>query len=224
MYADQVVIGWVTATIQDVGAATFVSEFFTNNKLDGIVGLGFRADDSCHPDPCPTFMDQVGPTLPLNLFTSALQKGKPGTYDFGFTDHAKYKDTIVCKLLPMPRLPRTIQLTNTTASDAEIDHSGTGLPLFWEFRATGYSIGNGKKIARDIPAIVDTGTTFLRVEQPIVNAFYEGVKGAHNSSLQGGIIFDCTAKLQDLDLFIGGPKRTMPGAYGVYQKVDEPAG
>lgn len=84
VYADKVVIGGVTATVQAVEAATSVSSSFVTGKSDGLVGLGFEEGNTCSPNSCYGFIHQAGPNMPKAIFTATLKHNAPGEYDFGF--------------------------------------------------------------------------------------------------------------------------------------------
>ena len=201
VYADKVVIGKVTATIQAIEAATSVSSSFVTGIQDGIVGLGFEVGNTCSPDYCYTFMQQVAPTLPLPVFTATLKHNAPGEYDFGFIDTTKYTGALTYNGL-----------------------TGNLGGSYWEFALGGYSIGSGARVAHATTAIADTGTSLLITDQAIVNAYYAGVTGAAYNTTQGGVIFPCTStsKLKDLSYYINGTKHTMPAAYGVYGQIGDP--
>ena len=70
-------------------------------------------------------------------------------------------------------------------------------------------------------AVADTGTSLAYVDQAIVTAYYKAVKG-HLNSQYGLWTFPCAnaAKLPTFSFYIGGQKRTMPGAYGNYGPAD----
>lgn len=65
------------------------------------------------------------------LFAVALKHNAPGSYDFGFIDHAKFKGDIVY---------------------ADVDSSKG----FWNFTAKGYTIGNGRESSTPIAGIAGT--------------------------------------------------------------------
>ncbi|ORY66616.1 microbial aspartic proteinase [Pseudomassariella vexata] len=67
---------------------------------------------------------------------------------------------------------------------------------FWEFTASGYSIGDDESNDH-ITGIVDTGTSLLLLDQSIVQSYYEQVSGAYNSNTYGGYTFDCDVNLPD---------------------------
>jgi aspergillopepsin I len=82
-----IAVGQVTATSQAVEAATSVSSTFVQDTSnDGLVGLAFSSINTVQPNPVPTFFDNVKSSLTQALFAADLQKGQPGSYDFGVSD------------------------------------------------------------------------------------------------------------------------------------------
>lgn len=200
---DSVAVGGVTATVQAVEAATSVSTQFVNGIQDGIVGLGFIEGNQCSPNRCYGFIHQLAGVLPKTLFTATLRHNAPGEYDLGFIDSSKYTGSLVY----------------TDVSDIQ----GNG---FWEFVASGYSLGNGAQVSGSIDAIADTGTSLALVDDAIVNAYYANAAGATYNDTLGGVIFPCSSasSLPSLSFYINGAKRTMPAGYGVYGTLSSPAG
>lgn len=83
VYADQVVVGGVTATSQAVEAATSVSSEFVQDPSDGLLGLAFSSINTVTPNKATTFFDTVLSTLNQALFTADLTSNGPGEYTFG---------------------------------------------------------------------------------------------------------------------------------------------
>lgn len=190
VYADSVVVGGVTATSQAVEAATSVSAQFTQDTAnDGLLGLAFSSINTVQPQQQTTFFDTVKSTLASPVFTADLQKGEPGSYDFGYIDSSKYVGSI------------TYVPVNTANG-------------FWEFTAGGYSVGSGSVISGSIgDSIADTGTTLLYLPARVVSDYYKQVSGAKNSRSLGGYIFNCNANLPDFNVDIGGSIFKVPGSY-----------
>lgn len=101
VFADTVNIGGASVTSQAVEAATSVSSrFASNTNKDGLVGLGFGNINTCSPNKCKTFMDNIAGDLEEPLFTASLKYQAAGSYDFGYIDPSKYTGSItyaVCK-------------------------------------------------------------------------------------------------------------------------------
>ncbi|KAK8190567.1 aspartic peptidase domain-containing protein [Phyllosticta capitalensis] len=196
VYADKVVVGGVTATSQAVEAATSVSSSFTSDTdNDGLLGLAFSSINTVSPQAQNTFFDTVADQLAKKLFAVTLKKGEAGTYDFGYIDQSKY-----------------------TGEIAYIDvDSSEG---YWGFTADGYAVGDGSVTGSSFSAIADTGTTLVYLPDEIVDAYYAKVDGASYDEQQAGYTFACSTDLPDFSLSLGGAKRTVPGNYINYAKVD----
>lgn len=184
VYADKVVVGGVTATSQDVEAATSVSSEFTQDTAnDGLLGLAFSSINTVTPNQATTFFDTVKSSLASPLFTARLRKGQPGVYDFGKIDSSLYTGSIT--------------YVNVDSSQG-----------FWQFTA-GTATG-GSTIGT---AIADTGTTLLLIPDAAVSAYYSQVPSAQNSQEYGGYIVDCSATLPAWTVKIGSGTFSVPGSY-----------
>ena len=133
--------------------------------------------------------------LAQNVFTADLQKGAPGSYDFGFIDSSKYTGDITY---------------------VDVDSSQG----FWEFTSSGYAIGSGSFKSSSIDAIADTGTTLLLMDDSIVEAYYKKVSGASYDSSQGGYTFNCDTTLPNFSVGIGSYHAVIPGCYMNYSPAD----
>ncbi|KAF2827990.1 Asp-domain-containing protein [Ophiobolus disseminans] len=188
VYADKVVVGGVTATAQAVEAATAVSAQFTQDvDTDGLLGLAMSTLNTVKPQQQKTFFDTVLKQLAQPLFAVDLKYHAAGSYDFGFIDKSKYTGAI--------------NYVNADTSKG-----------WWGVSATAYSIGNASTSAT-VSGILDTGTTLLYVDTPIVKAYYAKVKGSKMDNTQGGYVFPCSATLPDFSLTIGGVKQIVPGKH-----------
>ena len=188
VYADTVVVGGVTATSQAVEAATSISsEFQQDTDNDGLLGLAFSSINTVSPQSKTTFFDTVKSSLAQPLFTADLKKGAPGEFTFGYIDTSKYTGSI--------------SYTNVDTSNG-----------FWEFSASGYSVGGASTKSASIDAIADTGTTLLYINPAVVSAYYAKVSGAQNSASAGGYVFPCGSTLPSFGVQINGVIHTVPGA------------
>lgn len=195
VYADKVVVGGVTATSQAVEAATSVSAQFQRDvDTDGLLGLSFSTLNTIKPTPAKTWFDTVKDSLVLPLFAVTLKYHAAGTYDFGFIDKTKYTGEI------------TYVDVNTKQG-------------FWEFTATGYTVGNGTETKAEIDGIGDTGTTLLYLPASIVKAYYAQVPGSKNSNADGGFVFPCSTTLPNFSITIGGVPQVIPGKHINYAPV-----
>ena len=192
VYADTVKVGAVSVTSQAVEAATSISASFQEDiDNDGLLGLGFDNINTVRPVQQKTFFSNAKASLTSPLFTVDLKKGKPGTYDFGYIDSAKYTGAI----------------TYTKV----MNNRG-----FWEFTSNGYAVGTGAFVSTTINAIGDTGTSLLYLPSAIVSAYYAKVSGARYDSSQGGYTLPCSSTLPSLTLGIGSYRAVIPGSYILY--------
>jgi aspergillopepsin I len=102
---------------------------------DGLLGLAFSKLNTVKPKAQLTWFDNIKPKLAAPVFTAALKRHKPGTYDFGFIDKSKYKGEITWVNVG-------------------------GKRGFWDFNITGIAVANGAvQTLQDGPinAIADTG-------------------------------------------------------------------
>ena len=178
---DTVDIGGATVTKQAIELATSVSSAFVNDAdSDGLVGLAFPVLNSVSPKPQNTFFENVMSSLEQPLFTADLDKDGSGTYEFGVIDTAKYTGNLTF---------------------VSIDTSSG----FWQFPSTEYSIGGVvKSNLKASPAIADTGTSLLLLDDDVVKDYYSQVPGAEEKSSIGGWVYPCTATLPTFAVSIGG--------------------
>ena len=141
-----------------------------------------------------TFFSNAISGLDAPLFTANLNKGAPGSYNFGYIDDSEYTGSI-------------------TYVDVSTSNG------FWEFDASGYAVGDGDFVSETIDAIADTGTTLLLLPDDVVSAYYAQVDGASDSSSDGGYVYDCSTSLPDITLGIGGYNAVVPGDYVNYGPV-----
>ncbi|KAJ3493418.1 hypothetical protein NLG97_g4741 [Lecanicillium saksenae] len=82
---------------------------------------------------------------------------------------------------------------------------------FWGFTAT---TDNG-----EVKGIADTGTTLLLLDDQSVKSYYSKVESATTDQQEGGIVFDCDAKLPDFSFSVGDGNITIPGDIINYAKA-----
>ena len=128
VYKDAVALGGLTVQKQAVEAASHISSQFAQEPSDGLMGLAFSSINTVKPQPQQTWFDSVKGQLSQPLFAASLKHNAPGTYDFGFTDNKKYKGKI----------------TYTSVDNSQ---------GFWQFEASGYSIGNGQSSQSSLSGI-----------------------------------------------------------------------
>jgi hypothetical protein len=113
VYRDDVDVGGTIVVSQPLGVALEVSPKLQEDQADGILGLassalntsmsGLMFAGSQHltirtvkPTPQNTFFQTAinQGVIEKPVFTADLQKGAPGSYDFGFIDTTKYIEPI----------------------------------------------------------------------------------------------------------------------------------
>ncbi|KAK0944179.1 hypothetical protein LTR29_004311 [Friedmanniomyces endolithicus] len=179
---DSVTIGGVTVAHQAVELADNLSgAFVQDTQNDGLLGLGFSTINTIQPQRQKTFFENIMPSLALPVFTANLQADASGTYTFGAIDTAQYSG-------PIHYTP--------------IDSSAG----FWQFTSPSYTIGStGASVPCTTcsPAIADTGTSLVLLDDDVVSAYYAQVNGASQDQSQGGWVFPCSASLPDFGVAIG---------------------
>ncbi|KAF7551177.1 hypothetical protein G7Z17_g5196 [Cylindrodendrum hubeiense] len=192
VYTDRVAIGATFANTQAVQSATQVSSSIAEDTFSsGIMGMAFSTINSVRPTQQMTYFENIQNTLAQPIFTSNLQKGLPGTYNFGYVDKNEYKGSIYY---------------NPINSNSP----------FWQITLTGYKVGKNPYKKFNWLSIVDTGTTLLLAPTTIVNAYYAKVKGAKMDKSMGVMLFPCAAKLPDFYFGLGPYRGKVPGAYMSY--------
>ena len=191
---DQVDIGGATVPAQAIELATTVTDgFIKDANADGLLGLGFSNINTItmngQRQPQPTFFDNVMPTLQDPVFTANLKHNTVGAYEFGKVDSSQFTGTI--------------QFT-------PVDKSGG----FWQFTSNTFQVGNGQVQTnpKAHPAIADTGTSLLLLDDATVTAYYAGVQGAVLDATQSSHNFPCNAQLPDFHIGLGDSyMATIPG-------------
>ncbi|MCJ1312653.1 Type I transmembrane sorting receptor [Agyrium rufum] len=192
VYTDVVSVAGISYPKQAVESATFVSsDFLSDLRFDGFLGLGHDGGNQIIPTPQKTFFTNIAPLLTQPLFTASLNHLNPGFYDFGFIDSRKYTGPL--KFYPSLQPP-----------------AGHG---WWVVNATGFASGNSaiKSFAGGLKAIIDTGTTFLLMPETYVDAYYATAPFAVNDP-DDGWVYPCKKTLPDLTLEIGTYKARILGS------------
>ncbi|KAH7023977.1 aspartic peptidase domain-containing protein [Ilyonectria destructans] len=195
VYTDKVAIGDTFVNSQAVQSATKVSSSIADDTFSsGIMGMAFSSLNSVRPTQQKTYFENLQSSLAQPIFTANLQKGLPGTYNFGYIDKTEYTGSIYYNPIN-PNSP------------------------FWQITLTGYQVGGNPYQKFNWISIVDTGTTLLLAPTDIVNAYYAKVKGAKMDPFMGVMVFPCTAKLPDFYFGLGPYRGKIPGAYMSYGPV-----
>lgn len=199
MYSDRVTVGGVSSAHQLVESATALSGAFTSDAYSsGLLGLGMGRGNTVRPGPQPTWFDAVRDGLAAPLFAADLRHGAPGTYDFGFVDHAKYTGAVMY---------------------TPVRPGG----YYWEMTAAGYQVGTDAPFAPlAFDVIADTGTTLLLLPDAIVKAYYGQVPGSYfDEDDWGAVLFPCGADLPDFYFGLAnGYRGRVPGRYINYGTTD----
>lgn len=179
-------------------SSTLVSDTYSN----GIAGFGFDIINTVTPNPQKSWFDNLKATLPLPLFTADLKHNEPGSYDFGFIDESKF-------------VGGSISYHDVNTSNG-----------FWQFQAAGYAVGDGKVVTPKkalYPAIMDTGTTLLMLQESMVVAYYDQVPDADylNSQEEEGFVVPCGADLPDFTIQVGNYSAVIGAEYLVYGQISE---
>ena len=192
VYTDSVAIGNLSFFNQSVESAVSVSPAFTRDQISsGLLGLAMSSGNTVKPQRALTFFDNVYGSLREPLFTVNLEHGKEGAYNFGYIDDSEYTGTI--QYVPI-----------------------FGNTLYWEFLATGYSIGKqpaAQMQAYRFSAIADTGTSLLLLPKQVLTDYYSQVEGAQFNAQQAAWVYPCTNTLPDFAFGFGSYRGVLPGSY-----------
>ncbi|TLS21408.1 uncharacterized protein PpBr36_10288 [Pyricularia pennisetigena] len=206
VYNDVVRVGDVVAQSQAVLPATAASDSLVKSPYDGILGLSLSNYTSTLPADVkgpPNFFTTVKSTLQAPLFGVDLKQDEESYFDFG----AVAMDRCRGQVGWAPVL-RYLVNGNDFAR--------------WNMTASGYAVGN--VTAADLkPAymtgVVDTGTTLLYLDKPIVADYYGHVPGARYDADSSGWVFPCeqAKPLPDFSFGVGDAGNvaviTVPGKY-----------
>ena len=144
-----------------------------------------------------TFLDnafQQG-AISRNLFTVDLQKGGPGSIDFGYVDPTKYAGQL---------------------SYVSVDNSSG----FWNVSGSGYQVGSGTFSYEPFSAILDTGTSLMVMDASLVESYWSSVNGASYNASQAAYSFPCETDLPDLQITLGSYVATVPGNFMNFAPID----
>lgn len=195
---DTVNIGGATVTSQAIELATVVSaSFATDVQSNGLVGLAFSRLNAVKPTKQKTFFDNISSSLAEPVLTANLKHATPGAYEFGRIDTTQYTGAL--EWIPV--------------------NAASG---FWQFPSNTFSVGDGavQQNTNGNPAIADTGTSLLLVDQSVVDGYYSEIKGSTISQTAGGVVFPCGTVLPDLKLAMGSSyMATISGSLLSYAEI-----
>jgi len=194
---DKVTIGGATVTKQAVEIATAVSgSFIEDTANDGLVGLAFSTINTVQPEAQKTWFENIMSELDQPVFTANLETTAGGSYTFGKIDATEYSGDI-----------------HYTPINKE---NG-----FWQFDSNTYSIGGtSSQCTTCSPAIADTGTSLILLDEDVVEAYYKQISSASYNSEQGGYVYDCDADLPALGVAIGTYTATLNSSQITFAQVD----
>lgn len=190
MYLDVVTIGGVTAPSQAVESIINYTSGFATLGSSGIVGMALSKNNTVEPVKQHTFFSSIKDQLEKPVFVADLYLEADSHFDFGFINQSLIDGDITW-----------------TAVDTNNSQQG-----WWSITIEGYQVGSEASVAGSFQSIVDTGTTNNLFQPDVVNAYYEQVPGAVNSTEYGGFIFPCNETLPDFTVTISGRPFTVPGS------------
>lgn len=194
---DTVNIGGASVTSQAVELPTSVSgTFVTDTSSNGLVGLAMSNLNTVQPTRQKTFFENVSGSLAQPVFTANLKHATAGYYEFGQIDSTMFTGNLAY---------------------TPIDNGG-----FWQFPSNSFSVGNGQvqQNTEGNPAIADTGTSLLLVDDSVMQGYYSQVSGASYDQAQQGVTFPCDAALPDLTIALGANYMgTIPGSLMTFAQV-----
>ena len=208
--ADTVSLGGIAVSSQAISLPTSFSDGIIDDPSDGILGLGFQNLNSiCSksqvqtesirgstdnlkcpsghtPNPRPTWFENAKSALKGGLFAVNFKFGTNGYYDFGTFDRNDFRGDLT--YIPI--------------------NSKKG---YWQFPSRMFRVGGKGDIVtfNGADGIADSGTSVLKLDPAVVEAYYAQVKGAEEST--SGWTFPCNAVLPDLDIALGNFLATIEG-------------
>lgn len=178
---DTVNIGGAQVANQAIELATAVTKgFIQDASSDGLLGLGFSTINTVKPEKQRTFFDNIQSSLAEPVFTANLRHATVGSYEFGKIDASKFQGSL---------------------SFTPVDSSRG----FWQFESKSFAVGDGQTQtnAAASPAIADTGTSLMLVDDAVVQAYWSQVDGANKDKTLQAIVFPCDAQLPDFHVALG---------------------
>ncbi|KAI9723163.1 MAG: hypothetical protein M1828_004266 [Chrysothrix sp. TS-e1954] len=197
---DKVGIGGTTFATQAVELATGVTEtFYEDTSNDGLMGFGFSSiGNQVRPNPQKTFFENIQPRLKLPLFSVNLKEDGSGTYQFGLIPQAAYNGSL------------THLAVNTSMG-------------VWQVPCTTFTI-DGKKVTNPNapPAVLDTGTSLLIIDDTIVQQYWAQVPQAQYDMDYEGYVTPCLQTLPDFEVGLGPGNHmvTIPGHFLHFAQID----
>ena len=92
---DSVTVANLQVPRMALGVATQIGTDDVGQPFDGLLGLGFQAQNTITPDQSPTFMELAMGELDAPIFAVNLKSDGSGTLEFGAVDQAAYQGELV---------------------------------------------------------------------------------------------------------------------------------
>ncbi|CAJ0595031.1 unnamed protein product [Cylicocyclus nassatus] len=168
-----------------VGRATWIGDHFRKLPIDGVLGLAFQKLAENHVR--PPFVQAYESGVVAPIFTVHLNRPNEGgthagVYTYGGTDNVNCKDDVVYQ---------------------ELTRAG-----YWQFELKSVSSGNFHASA-SWEAISDTGTSFIRAPQSIVEKLAEALQAEY--SMEEDIYFTDCDGFPKIGFVIGNNNYTVKG-------------
>ena len=187
---DTVNIGGASVTNQAIELATDVSDsFIRDTRSDGLVGLGFSTINMVQPEQQKTFFENIQSSLAQPVFTANLRHAEVGAYEFGRIDKSQFKGDLAF---------------------TPVDSSRG----FWQFESKRYAVGDGQIQTNEAasPAIADTGTSLMLIDDAVAKTYWNQVKGSYFAKSLQAFVFPCDSILPDFHVAMGeNYMATIPG-------------
>lgn len=157
VFKDTVTMAGLTIANQDIVVASYYSEGFEPTKFspDGLMGMAFQSIAATKGNPVIMSLISQGETTESVYGVTLRDDG--GELFIGGTDTGAF----IGNLSFAPLITK---------------------PAFWEISVAGASVGNNKVVTKAQDAIVDTGTTFLIVDDDSADKIFARIPGAESAA------------------------------------------
>lgn len=171
---------------QVFGRATSIADFFRNQPLDGILGLGWPALAVDHVTPP---MQNLLPTLDMPVFTVFLSR-------VGAQDGVRNGGLF------------TYGAVDSTNCDSTWNYVPLSSQTYWQFVMSGVSAGSYSQNT-NWQVISDTGTSFIGSPQTVANNIAQQMHATYNNQY-GLYMLPCNSNVPNVVFTIGGQQYTIP--------------
>ncbi|KAF5332883.1 hypothetical protein D9758_017498 [Tetrapyrgos nigripes] len=175
VFEDTVTVAGISVDNQRFSPVTTLSSTFSDDPIDGILGLAFPSISNLNTDP---------------FFNTAIDQGSVDAGEFGFFLSQSGSELFLGG--------RNSDLFTGSVEFNDVDDSNG----FWQL--TGASISaNGKTVIRNFDTIIDSGTTIMYGPPDVVDQFYSSIGGQLFDQDQGFYSFSCS-KVPEVSFSWGG--------------------